>query len=68
MTSSADDGVPTLEVHMKHQSDEEKPLSDEELILTSPILYGFSLSDKIWCMYYCVVASTASVYSLLTVQ
>lgn len=23
-------------------------LTDDELILTSPVVYGFSLSDKIW--------------------
>lgn len=24
-------------------------VSDEHLLLTSPILYGFSLADKLWC-------------------
>ena len=24
-------------------------LTDEELLITSPILYAFSLSDKLWC-------------------
>ena len=42
--------VPTLEIRTKHQ-EEEAPLTDEELLLASPILYGFSLSDKIWCEY-----------------
>ena len=28
--------------------DETELLSDEELLLASPILYGFSLSDKTW--------------------
>ncbi|KAI0649735.1 P-loop containing nucleoside triphosphate hydrolase protein [Trametes meyenii] len=27
---------------------EEAPLSDEDLVLASPILHGYSLSDKIW--------------------
>ncbi|KAI0672123.1 P-loop containing nucleoside triphosphate hydrolase protein [Trametes maxima] len=27
---------------------EEAPLKDEDLLLASPILYGYSLSDKIW--------------------
>ncbi|TBU30370.1 P-loop containing nucleoside triphosphate hydrolase protein [Dichomitus squalens] len=41
------DGVPMLDVRTKHQ-EEEAPLTDEEYILASPILYGFSLSDKVW--------------------
>ena len=40
--------VQALEVRTKHH-DEEAPLTDEELLLASPIVYGFSLSDKIWC-------------------
>ena len=28
---------------------EVRDLTDEELILTSPIVYGFSFSDKQWC-------------------
>ena len=40
--------VPTLEVRAKHQ-EEEPPLMDEDLLLASPIVYGFSLADKIWC-------------------
>ncbi|KAI1788460.1 P-loop containing nucleoside triphosphate hydrolase protein [Ganoderma leucocontextum] len=44
-----DDGVPMLDVRTKHKDEEEEvPLKDEDLILASPILYGFSLSDKIW--------------------
>ncbi|OBZ76351.1 ATPase family AAA domain-containing protein 3B [Grifola frondosa] len=39
--------VPTLEVGGKKQEDE-TPLMDDELIFTSPIVYGFSLSDKLW--------------------
>ncbi|KAI1792718.1 P-loop containing nucleoside triphosphate hydrolase protein [Ganoderma leucocontextum] len=42
-----DDPVPVLDIRSKHQV-QETPLTDEELILASPILYGFSLSDKIW--------------------
>ena len=26
-----------------------RPLTDEELLLTSPIVYGFSFGDKQWC-------------------
>ena len=40
---------------MNAESDKLKPveeeLSDEELMLASPVLYGFSLSDKIWCKH-----------------
>ena len=39
--------VPTLEIRTR-RPEEETPLTDEELLLASPILYGFSLSDKIW--------------------
>ncbi|KAI0752549.1 P-loop containing nucleoside triphosphate hydrolase protein [Daedaleopsis nitida] len=42
-----EDGVPTLEIRNKHPI-EEATLTDEELMLASPVLYGFSLSDKIW--------------------
>ena len=41
------DGVPMLDVRTKYP-EEQTPLKDEELILASPILYGFSLSDKVW--------------------
>lgn len=27
---------------------EENELKEEELVLASPVVYGFSLSDKIW--------------------
>ncbi|KAI0772989.1 P-loop containing nucleoside triphosphate hydrolase protein [Trametes elegans] len=36
-----------LDVHNKMHS-EETPLKDEDLLLASPILYGYSLTDKIW--------------------
>ena len=29
-----------------------RPLTDEELLLTSPIVYGFSFTDKEFCEYY----------------
>ncbi len=45
--ADASDGVPMLDVRTKHK-EEEIPLKDEDLILASPIVYGFSLSDKIW--------------------
>ncbi|KIP01325.1 hypothetical protein PHLGIDRAFT_131296, partial [Phlebiopsis gigantea 11061_1 CR5-6] len=42
-------GIPTV---MNAESNKLKPaeeeLSDEELLLASPVLYGFSLADKIW--------------------
>ena len=28
-----------------------RELTNEELLLTSPIVYGFSFSDKQWCEY-----------------
>ncbi len=30
---------------------DKRDLTDEELLLTSPIVYGFSFSDKQWCEY-----------------
>jgi hypothetical protein len=26
-------------------------LSEEQLLMASPLLHGFSLSDKVWCEY-----------------
>ena len=46
----SEDNVPTLEIRTKHQ-EEEMALGDDDLLLASPIVYGFSLSDKIWCGY-----------------
>ena len=41
--------VPTLNISRKRKTpEEESSLTDEELMLASPIVYGFSLSDKIW--------------------
>ncbi|KAH9944905.1 P-loop containing nucleoside triphosphate hydrolase protein [Amylocystis lapponica] len=37
--------IPTLGVMAKS---EDKELSEEELLITSPIVYGFSLADKLW--------------------
>ena len=42
-----DVGVPTLNVQTSTKPTVEE-LSDEELMLASPVLFGFSLSDKIW--------------------
>ena len=47
MPNHHDVNIPTLDVRAKH-ADNEMPLDDSELLLASPILYGFSLSDKIW--------------------
>ena len=38
----------TLEVRAPTKN-EELELKDEDLLLASPILYGYSLTDKIWC-------------------
>ncbi len=46
---NATDNVPTLDVGSKRKAPvDEVSLTEEELILASPIVYGFSLSDKIW--------------------
>lgn len=31
------------------QAQEQPPLTDDELLITTPVLMGFSLSDKLWC-------------------
>lgn len=41
------ENVFTLDVRSKTHAEEEA-LKDEDLLLASPILYGYSLSDKIW--------------------
>ncbi|KAI0922719.1 hypothetical protein AcV5_009616 [Taiwanofungus camphoratus] len=40
--------IPTLRVRSKTPGEDMLELTDDELILTSPVVYGFSLSDKIW--------------------
>ncbi|KAL6304715.1 P-loop containing nucleoside triphosphate hydrolase protein [Sparassis latifolia] len=40
-------GIPALRVQSKTQPKQEE-LTEDEIILTSPVVYGFSLSDKIW--------------------
>ncbi|KAI0366558.1 P-loop containing nucleoside triphosphate hydrolase protein [Pilatotrama ljubarskyi] len=49
VTNDADlyQDVFTLDVRARTHS-EEQSLKDEDLLLASPILYGYSLSDKIW--------------------
>lgn len=39
--------IPTLAVGTKTVV-QDRDLTDDELLLTSPIVYGFSLMDKIW--------------------
>ena len=35
----------------KHSKEkEEVPLTDDQLMLATPVLYGFSLADKLWRM------------------
>ncbi|KAH8080729.1 P-loop containing nucleoside triphosphate hydrolase protein [Cristinia sonorae] len=42
-------GIPTLRVQVATQQEEEvKEMTDDELMLTSPTVYGFSLADKLW--------------------
>lgn len=31
------------------QVHEEVPLTEDELLITTPVLMGFSLADKLWC-------------------
>ncbi|KAI0649716.1 hypothetical protein C8Q79DRAFT_1006062 [Trametes meyenii] len=51
-TLDANYGIPTPDgadvLKNTDQDDTSNPLTDEELLIASPILYGFSLSDKIW--------------------
>lgn len=47
----SDNGVPTLRLQKTIEAERNEWISDEELLLASPIVYGFSLSDKIWCEY-----------------
>lgn len=47
-----DRGIPTLRVQGARQKTEALEITDEELLLSSPIVYGFSLSDKIWRKSY----------------
>ena len=35
-------------------------MTDEEFLLASPIVYGFSLSDKIWCKYWIAILRLSS--------
>ena len=34
-----------------------RPLTDEELLLTTPIVYGFSLTDKHWSTSYALASA-----------
>lgn len=43
--------VPTLDVVGKPKV-EKRDLEESDLLIASPIVYGFSLSDKIWRGYY----------------
>jgi hypothetical protein len=42
--------VPTLDVVGKPKV-EKRELDDDDLLIASPIVYGFSLSDKVWREY-----------------
>ncbi|THH32852.1 hypothetical protein EUX98_g1320 [Antrodiella citrinella] len=41
-------GIPTLRVQVTSQKEEAKEMTEDELMLTSPTVYGFSLADKMW--------------------
>lgn len=47
---------------------EEEELSDEELMLASPVLYGFSLSDKLWCKHWHLQAQTPVTLTYWTIR
>ena len=44
-----DRGIPTLRVQGARQKSIDVEITEDELLLASPVVYGFSLSDKIWC-------------------
>ena len=39
--------VPTLDVAVRGKV-EKRELEESDLLITSPVVYGFSLADKIW--------------------
>lgn len=43
-----DESVPTLNVGSKNQRAQERELNDDDLLLAAPVVYGFSLMDKMW--------------------
>ena len=45
--NSVDSFVPTFQSRSRMQR-EQNELTEDELMLTPPIVYGFSLSDKAW--------------------
>jgi hypothetical protein len=53
--------IPTLDVGTKTVA-QDRDLTDDELLLTSPIVYGFSLMDKIWRECLSVSSSQMSPY------
>jgi hypothetical protein len=52
-TASAPDAAYThIPIQAENRTQRENPeLSAEDLLITSPVLMGFSLSDKLWCEY-----------------
>ncbi|KAH9925055.1 P-loop containing nucleoside triphosphate hydrolase protein [Epithele typhae] len=43
-----DPNAPRLELRAHRELEEDVPLTDDELMLASPVLYGFGFADKIW--------------------
>ena len=43
-------GVPTLRVSTTN-TDIEKSMTEQDFLLATPTLYGFSLADKLWRKY-----------------
>ena len=52
---ATDKGIPTLQVTPSERREEQPELTEEELILASAVLYGFSLTDKLWCEFISLV-------------
>ena len=46
----SDMGVPTLRVSTTN-TDIEKSMTEQDFLLATPTLYGFSLADKLWRKY-----------------
>jgi len=43
-----DESIPTLNVGARNQQVQEGELDNDDLLLTTPVVYGFSLMDKMW--------------------
>jgi hypothetical protein len=47
-----------IPLQVENKNKREKPdLTEDELLIASPILVGFSLADKLWCKHFCHVST-----------